>query len=369
MAFTKTYFVKKFFGLPISEGSNDPVTPRPDIDNYEYLCEDGSRQPVTNARPCSWAQRPWQGYMSNSDFLSRKATLQPVLSNLFESGKSRLNTTEQLRMFIKPDWTVVSRAEVVTPGTHLFQAQYKDVIERDGTEQGVIRFCVTSEPAALKCKWLKRVAYSRDIRPQLECVLKDSEACIQAVAKGKADVVVLEAKHIKAAESADLQQLMTEVFDDVFVGLVDENVSLKNPTVKYDPLNQRSLSAALNVLNMLGAKSCAPISTNSNPTVTVVSSSELRNFEDTPKKLLCSNLEKGTLKDFKTCNLDYTLPNGVMVKKSESRQIKENIKHVFVSIAGSFGPKGKLNDVFDLFGEFQPGEKDVIFSVSNFFVI
>lgn len=30
----------------------------------------------------------------------------------------------------------------------------------------------------------------------------------------------------------------------------------------------------------------------------------------------------------------------------------------------SFGPKGKLNNVFDLVGEFEPGQKNVIFSVS-----
>lgn len=30
----------------------------------------------------------------------------------------------------------------------------------------------------------------------------------------------------------------------------------------------------------------------------------------------------------------------------------------------SFGPNGKFNDVFDLFGDFEQGQRDVIFSVS-----
>lgn len=38
--------------------SKTPAQANPD--DYEYLCEDGSRKAVTD-NACSWAQRPWQG--------------------------------------------------------------------------------------------------------------------------------------------------------------------------------------------------------------------------------------------------------------------------------------------------------------------
>jgi len=360
VAFTKTYFVKQFFGIPISPGSV-AGNPRPDIGDYEYLCEDGTRQPITNDRPCSWAQRPWQGYMSNADLITKKDALQPILANAFNEGKTKLTSAEQKNVFIRPEWAVFGTSEAITPGQHLFKAQFKDVIERDGTEHEVVRLCVVSNVSSLKCKWLKRAAYSRDLRPQLDCVMKDSFGCIQAVKNGKADVVVLRPQDIKTAETNGLTQLMTEVYKDVYIGLVEGAISLENSTVRFDPSNLRSLSAALNFYKIINQRVCSPYSTQSNPTVTIISSNELEKHLNTGKRLLCSDLTQKNLDEFTNCHLDYSLPNGVMVKSSESRQVKDNIKHLFASIANTFGPDGKMSDVFDLYGEFE-GQKDVIFS-------
>lgn len=369
VAFTKTYFVKQFFGLPISEG-DQPSNPRADVNEYEYLCEDGTRQPITNPKPCSWAQRPWQGIMSNSDILPRKSILQERVKASYEEGKNILDVKEQTLMFIKPDWSVYPTSEVITPEKHLFKAQYKDVIERDGTEQGVLRFCVSDEVSFRKCKWLKRAAYSRDLRPQLECILKDSVNCIQATANGKTDAVVLANKAIQDAENKGLLQLLTEVFEDKYIGVIhnnNNNNNQENPSsIEFDSSNIRSLTAALNLLKNQGHKTCSTPTSTPNAQVKIVSSNELKNISKEGKSLLCADLSRKDFNEWETCNLDYSLPRAVMVRKSETRQVKDNIKHVFVSIGNSFGRNGKLNDVFDLFGEFENGSKGVIFSVSFF---
>lgn len=35
-------------------------------DDYAYLCPDSTKRPITGP-PCTWAARPWQGYMANSE--------------------------------------------------------------------------------------------------------------------------------------------------------------------------------------------------------------------------------------------------------------------------------------------------------------
>lgn len=306
--------------------------------------------------------------MTHSDILSRKSDVQNKLSTAYDSGKTALTKDEQLGLFIKPDWTVFNNDKVIYPGEHLFKAQYKDVIERDGTEQGVIRLCVTSDLANRKCKWLKRAAYSRDIRPQIECVQKDIAECERAVANGKADVVILQESAVEGAQDNNLLQLLTETYPDVYVGIVDSSASsdsIQSGGIQFDRSNPRSLSAALYFNSKRNIRVCPPSLVSSNsPVVTITSSKDLGSFNSQEKRLVCSDLSVKELTEFASCNIDYSLPNGVYVRKDESRQVKDNIKHLFVSIAKSFGPTAQLNDVFDLFGEFEQGQKDVIFSVS-----
>ncbi|KAG4077845.1 hypothetical protein HA402_013779, partial [Bradysia odoriphaga] len=91
IAFTKVIYVRRFFGLPIG---NNPATTvaLANPDDYEYLCEDGSRRPVTGTA-CTWAKRPWQGFMSNADANSNVAQLQSGLLNWYTNGLNNVDKT------------------------------------------------------------------------------------------------------------------------------------------------------------------------------------------------------------------------------------------------------------------------------------
>lgn len=41
-----------------------------DPNDYEYLCEDGSKVPITETA-CTWASRSWQAYMGNGDITNK----------------------------------------------------------------------------------------------------------------------------------------------------------------------------------------------------------------------------------------------------------------------------------------------------------
>lgn len=64
VAWTKVIYVKRFFGLPV--GVSPAVASNEDPTNYRYFCPDGSKVPIdATTKPCTWAARPWQGYMTN----------------------------------------------------------------------------------------------------------------------------------------------------------------------------------------------------------------------------------------------------------------------------------------------------------------
>lgn len=64
VAWTKVIYVKRFFGLPV--GVTPAVPTKEDPSNFNYFCPDGTKVPIdATTKPCTWAARPWQGYMTN----------------------------------------------------------------------------------------------------------------------------------------------------------------------------------------------------------------------------------------------------------------------------------------------------------------
>ena len=98
VAFTKVIYVRKYFGvsgaqqtvlvqtffitfstsilffissqLPIGHATESLTEAQASPNDYEYLCEDGTKVPITE-RACTWAQRPWQAYMGNGDITNK----------------------------------------------------------------------------------------------------------------------------------------------------------------------------------------------------------------------------------------------------------------------------------------------------------
>lgn len=159
VAFTKVIYVRRFFGVSFIRKQqeliatnfrwksifqlsiNDKVSQteaQADPADYEYLCEDGSRKPVTGTA-CTWAQRPWQGYMGNGDINSRVSRLQDRINEFYNAGKRSTDKEAAAKLWINEKNLVVKKTAQVLPGDHLIRAQYKDVIERDGTIEQKIR--------------------------------------------------------------------------------------------------------------------------------------------------------------------------------------------------------------------------------------
>lgn len=82
VAWTKVIYVKRFFGLPVGV---TPAVPTPENPaDFRYFCPDGSKVPIDDhTKPCTWAARPWQGYMTNGDDANNAEAIQRVREILF----------------------------------------------------------------------------------------------------------------------------------------------------------------------------------------------------------------------------------------------------------------------------------------------
>lgn len=119
---------KNYFQLPINDKASK-TQPQANPNDYEYLCEDGTRRAVSD-KACTWAQRPWQGYMGNSDVKTRLTRLQNRIEEFYEDGKKSGNKEAATKLWINENNLVVKKDKDVLPGDHLTRAQYIDVIER-----------------------------------------------------------------------------------------------------------------------------------------------------------------------------------------------------------------------------------------------
>lgn len=83
VAWTKVIYVKRFFGLPV--GVTPAVPSNEDPSNFRYFCPDGTKVPINaDTKPCTWAARPWQGYIANGGVNNIEAVQKVSVQSLFK---------------------------------------------------------------------------------------------------------------------------------------------------------------------------------------------------------------------------------------------------------------------------------------------
>jgi hypothetical protein len=129
VAWTKATYVRQYFGLD-AQGSNEatatPATPgKADPGNYRYLCPDGTKVTIDEkTKPCTWAARPWQGYMTNGgvadiDAVQKVAHPHPLVRSI---------PTLLLRVPPPP-----SRPQPLAPTPHNWQLELNRLYFNDAT--------------------------------------------------------------------------------------------------------------------------------------------------------------------------------------------------------------------------------------------
>lgn len=136
------------------------------------------------------------------------------------------------------------------------------------------------------------------------------------------------------------------------------------PYSQHDDKDEKSYNAALLFNSKRDNRLCSSLTTE-NSQLRVVRVSQLaQKATDEHDELICLNSVRKPISttDLTDCKFDATPAKGVFARESIRGHEFDSIVHAFTAISSKFGALGSSSDVFELFGEFEPGQRNVIFS-------
>lgn len=416
VAFTKVIFTRKFFGLPVGTTPASPSNENPD--EYRYLCVDGSKVPIRD-KACSWAARPWQGLIGHNDVLAKLSPLREKIKQLADAGSKSQPEWFTKVLGLSDKIHYVADNIPIKAIDYLNKANYTEVIERGhGAPELVVRLCVTSNVALAKCRAMSVFAFSRDIRPILDCVQEASETdCLKSVQDNGSDLASVDDMRVAAAAK---KYVLHPVFHEVYgekktpnyaVAVVKKGTSFNKmedlrgkkschssygtfsglDAPLYYLINKRIIKPDQCIKNFgdfFSGGSCLPgvdkpennpsgddvsslkkqCGSDSSPwkclqedrgDVAFVSSADLSNFDASQYELLCVNRETGgrdTLSNYPTCNIAMAPSRTWLSAKDFLSDV--SIAHTPLSLAQLLDTR---TDLFNIYGEFLKNN-NVIFN-------
>ncbi|XP_055389927.1 uncharacterized protein LOC129618922 [Condylostylus longicornis] len=366
VAFTTREDIRQYFGLTDEKGNTDV-----NINDYELLCEDGSRQSI-NGTGCSLARRPNRAYITTTKITNNSKLLNNLLSHLkifFKNGLEHGNSKVAKNMLIEEEMIFYQLSDVLTLEEYLIGS--KDYIERDESYTYKAKLCVNTETEFEKCKILTKVSFVSEIRPELECYLSGNGNCAADVANDKAHIAIIPGYNWTTVEKefSNLKKIAYENwnFEKSYIALINvlpKNKDLQKYSIKFDNSDKRAHKAAC-LLNLIlkGSKDCKKLDgsvNESNPYIHIVKAADRHNHGK-DKGLLCLNKSISRIGKYYSCNLDLYYQNAIYVNRNKSKAELESYEAVFNIIGIMFGYNGLYSNVFDVFEQFK-GNNDVLFN-------
>lgn len=134
---------------------------------------------------------------------------------------------------------------------------------------------------------------------------------------------------------------------------------------KYDASDEKSRDAALNFNYKRGNGKCTGITTDESAVRVVRFNQSMYDVNIDSDELVCRGTRRAIVLDqldVNNCGYDATPPAAVYVRNTLKSYEQDGIKHAFSALSNLFGRGGSLVDVFELFGEFEAGQRNVLFS-------
>lgn len=116
---------------------------------------------------------------------------------------------------------------------------------------------------------------------------------------------------------------------------------------------------------MRGNEKCSGLTTDESAVRVVRVNKSINDVNVDSNEFICRGTRKSIVfdqLDVNNCAHDATPPAAVYVRNTMSSHELDGIKHTFSALSDKFGKSGNLVDVFELFGEFEPGQKNILFN-------
>ncbi|GLH09400.1 Transferrin [Gryllus bimaculatus] len=337
-------------------------------DDYSFLCEDGSLQPLNNSNPCSWLDRPWPAIMAQR---YAAVGIQKLIASL--KGNVENKWQQAIRQLLDAD-----RLKLVPLSTTKIPEDYlrsgflsaNSIIHCDRH----VKLCTYSELTNAKCNWISEAAKANGVKPDIVCEEHDNiEKCMDDVSHGNSDAVIVESNLLKIASRK--YNLISVLYEHINLASTAYNIAavvLASSSIKsledlqgkracfsqYDGTDSASLEK---FSGEYGALECLR---SGRGDVAFVPQKFIFNGTDTnwPAShkykefvLVCPS------NNTKECSLSRTTPGQIMVKSDISPTKLREVKMVFEYISNQFGRHPKQNKpIFKIFAPFD-GHKNILF--------
>lgn len=141
-------------------------------------------------------------------------------------------------------------------------------------------------------------------------------------------------------------------------------INAKNIFFRYfDKNDPGSVDAALYFNHKRGIAVCPnSLTPVPNSPIQIIRSKDIHQDEYKSKEVLCPNGSRKPLTQSEACIFEGSLGQVILVRNKITGTELENILHAFESLSADFGSGGDIEVVFELFGEFKPNARDVLFS-------
>lgn len=210
--------------------------------DYELLCRDGRRAPVTEFEKCSLVRVPARAVVVRSEvdsYAVYNMLHEGVLKSKFPMFSSAAYGGKDL-MFSDTSETIILVDMEYKPwmGLRYYNALRATDCASDTPE--FLRWCVLSDAEQKKCVDMADAFHQRALTPKIQCVYGDSvEQCMQKIQNKEADAITLDGGFIYTAGK---KYGLVPASGESYTGDTDGSVYYAVAVLKRDNLNIHSFS-------------------------------------------------------------------------------------------------------------------------------
>ncbi|XP_076036102.1 uncharacterized protein LOC143022049 [Oratosquilla oratoria] len=179
----------------------------PEVD-FEYVCQDLTREPRSSKNPCTWGRRPKAvilGPLCEGQDCSQQSSIVNNVLQRMEIVTTVLGLAQGTKL-TRPD------SNDMTPSKVLAQAGlHTSLVESETSE---VKLCVRGEEEKAKCLQLKWAGLAYGVDTGVTCTEADSTSkCVKMIYQRAADAIALDGGEVhEAMRDYDFERILSEVY-------------------------------------------------------------------------------------------------------------------------------------------------------------